>query len=183
MSLYSTKLDQLTLAGDFGLRLWPATLAGDFGPGLWPATLACDYGRRLWPATLARDFGPGLWPTTLAGDFGRGLWPTSLARDFGRRLWPATFRLFNQPVLFLGFKFRFLYCAIVFCIVRLCWAVLRKKSLYQYFIKIKNRLKIAAAGQIYKFDKSAAEFCQILYKKGRKGAELLRTLFFFSFSL
>jgi hypothetical protein len=77
----------------------------------------------------------------------------------------------------------FLVLSSDFCIVRLCWAVLSKKSLYRYFIKIKNRLKIAAAGQIYKFDKSAAEFCQILYKKGRKGAELLRTLFFFSFSL
>jgi hypothetical protein len=128
-----------------------------------------------WPKSLAKVAGKSRRP--------KSLWPATLAHDFGRRLWPATFRLFNQPVLFLGFKFRFLYCAIVFCIVRLCWAVLRKKSLYQYFIKIKNRLKIAAAGQIYKFDKSAAEFCQILYKKGRKGAELLRTLFFFSFSL
>ena len=63
----------------------------------------------------------------------------------------------------------FLVLSSDFCIVRLCWAVLSKKSLYRYFIKIKNRLKIAAAGQIYKFDKSAAEFCPILYKRAEKG--------------
>ncbi len=42
----------------------------------------------------------------------------------------------------------FLVLSSDFCIVRLCWPVLSKKSLYRYFIKIKNRLKIAAAGQI-----------------------------------
>jgi hypothetical protein len=162
----------IVLAHDFGPRLWPATLAGDFGLRLWPATMAGDFGPRLWPGTLARDFGPRLWPGTLAGDFGPLLWPATLAGDFGPQLSDS---LINRSC--------FLVLSSDFCIVRLCWAVLSKKSLYWYFIKIKNRLKISGAGQIYKFDKSAAEFCQILYKKGWKGAELLRTLFIFSFSL
>jgi hypothetical protein len=59
-----------------------------------------------------------------------------------------------------------------FCIVRMCWPVLSKKSLYRYFIKIKNRLKIAAARQIWQicgrilsdFVKKKAEF---LLSKGR----------------
>jgi hypothetical protein len=74
----------------------------------------------------------------------------------------------------------FLVLSSDFCIVRLWWPVLSKKLLYWYFIKIKNRLKIAAAGQIWQI---WAEFCPILYKKGRKGAKLLKTLFTFSFSL
>ncbi len=77
------------------------------------------------------------------------------------------FPFFNQPILFLGLKLQLLYlarsvlssdslinrsCFLIlcsdFCIVRLCRPVLSKKSLHRYFIKIKNRLKIAAAGQI-----------------------------------
>jgi hypothetical protein len=42
----------------------------------------------------------------------------------------------------------FLVLSSDFFIVQLCQPVLSKKSLYRYFIKIKNRLKIAAAGQI-----------------------------------
>jgi hypothetical protein len=163
-----------TLAGDFGQRLWPATLARDFGQRLWPATLVCDFGLRLWPATLAGDFSPLLWP------FFWLLWPKSPAQVAGPSRRPKSQAQLSDSLIN---RSCFLVLSSDFCIVRLCWAVLRKKSLYRYFIKIKNRLKIAAAGQIYKFDKSAAEFCQILYKKGRKGAELLRTLFFFSFSL
>jgi hypothetical protein len=71
----------------------------------------------------------------------------------------------------------FLVLSSGFCIMRLCRPVLSKKLLYRYFIKIKNY-----SGQTY-LTNLRAKFCPILYKNGRKGAELLKSLFCFSFSL